>query len=88
MAAKLPIFISHHFGENLENLLTKEFFNELVWDYEYNYITEIKIGKFYSRHLNVNTEIEPICSWLCKCLTHLICVVVPTTELVNLKEFP
>ena len=52
MAAKYPIFISHHFdfGQNLKkkkNTFPKEFFNESwfkLGDHEYINIAEIKFG--------------------------------------------
>ena len=59
MAAKLPIFVSHHFdfGDNLKKKKKKkktfpqEFFNKIwliIGDHEYINIAEIKIVNFYS----------------------------------------
>ena len=53
MAAKLPIFISHHFNfcKNFKNYFPKGIFNEIwliIRDYECIYNTEIKTEKKFT----------------------------------------
>ena len=53
MAAILPIFASRHFDQKKKkkNTFQKEFFSEiwlLIRDYEYIYITEIKMDNLYT----------------------------------------